>query len=115
MKIEIAKHSGYCFGVKRALKLTEEALKIHSDNGKKVYTLGSIIHNPGVVKNLSTRGLISVDDELDPEEITLNSNILRKAFYQSAPFWNFDLKIGKHGLLSLKGYYNNREIELKWK
>lgn len=68
MKIELLKYSGYCFGVKRALKLTEEALAKHHSNGKKVFTLGSIIHNPGVEKELLKQGLISIDDIGDMED-----------------------------------------------
>jgi murein DD-endopeptidase MepM/ murein hydrolase activator NlpD len=58
---------------------------------------------------------ISVDDELDPTEILIKSSIIRKAFYQSAPFWKFDFSIGKNGLVNLKGSYKNREIVLQWK
>lgn len=68
MKIELSKYSGYCFGVKRALKLTDETLKNNHDAGRKVFTLGSIIHNPGVEKELSARGLISVSDLKDIED-----------------------------------------------
>ncbi len=63
MEIKIAKNSGYCFGVKRALKITEQILKENRDNKKtKVFTLGSIIHNSGVSDELAKKGLISVDD-----------------------------------------------------
>ncbi|HAJ95679.1 MAG TPA: 4-hydroxy-3-methylbut-2-enyl diphosphate reductase [Actinobacteria bacterium] len=68
MKVELSKYSGYCFGVKRALKLTEEALARHRSDGKKVFTLGSIIHNPGVEKELSKQGLLSIDDIMDIED-----------------------------------------------
>jgi (E)-4-hydroxy-3-methyl-but-2-enyl pyrophosphate reductase len=68
MIIEIAKFSGYCYGVKRALNITEKALEKYGKKKKKVYTLGSIIHNPGVVKKLSTRGLISVNNIEDVED-----------------------------------------------
>ena len=68
MDIEIADHSGYCFGVKRALKLARKALDENNAGHKKVYTLGSIIHNPGVVQELSEKGLISVKDIKDIEE-----------------------------------------------
>lgn len=60
MDVEIAKYSGCCFGVKRALKMAGEALDKNRKAGKKVYTLGSIIHNPGVVKELSGKGLLTV-------------------------------------------------------
>jgi (E)-4-hydroxy-3-methyl-but-2-enyl pyrophosphate reductase len=68
MKVELSKYSGYCFGVKRALKLAEKALARHRSDGKKVFTLGSIIHNPGVEKELSKQGLISIDDIVDVED-----------------------------------------------
>ncbi len=68
MKIEIANFSGYCYGVKRALNIAEKALDKYGKKNKKVYTLGSIIHNPGVVRKLSIRGLISVNSIEDVEE-----------------------------------------------
>jgi len=71
MKIEIAKYSGYCFGVKRALDIVGKTLEKYSGSGKKVYTLGSIIHNPGVVTELSSKGLVSVKDpgDIKPDSI----------------------------------------------
>ena len=72
MEIKIAKNSGYCFGVKRALKITEQILKENKDNKKiKVFTLGSIIHNSGVSDELAKKGLISVDDfkKIEPGSI----------------------------------------------
>jgi len=68
MEVEIAEYSGYCFGVKRALKLARKALSENVPGMKKIYTLGSIIHNPGVVKELSDKGLISVRDIKDIED-----------------------------------------------
>ena len=61
MEVEIAQYSGYCFGVKRALKIVEKTLDENRGSGRKVYTLGSVIHNPGVMKELSSMGLISVN------------------------------------------------------
>jgi 4-hydroxy-3-methylbut-2-enyl diphosphate reductase len=68
MDVEIAEYAGYCFGVKRALNLVRKALSEKTAAGKKVYTLGSIIHNPGVVRELSDSGLISVNRAGDIEE-----------------------------------------------
>jgi (E)-4-hydroxy-3-methyl-but-2-enyl pyrophosphate reductase len=70
MEIKIADYSGYCFGVKRALKLTEETIEKYVREGKKIFTLGSIIHNPGVMEKLSGKGLVSVKSI---EEIENNS------------------------------------------
>ncbi|MEE1024285.1 MAG: hypothetical protein U0L48_04395 [Acutalibacteraceae bacterium] len=58
-KITVAKSAGFCFGVDRAVKLVEQLL----DSGKKVATLGPIIHNPQMVEMLSRRGVVIVDDE----------------------------------------------------
>jgi len=50
--IEVAEGSGVCFGVKRALRLAEQALEV----GVPVYCLGPLIHNPQEVDRLSARG-----------------------------------------------------------
>ncbi len=71
MEIKIAEYSGYCFGVKRALKLTEETIKKHHGKNKKIFTLGSLINNPGVTEELLKKGLISAKDieEMDNDGI----------------------------------------------
>lgn len=53
MRIEIAKHAGACYGVKRALKMAHDAAEV----GVPVCTLGPLIHNPGVVADLRARGV----------------------------------------------------------
>jgi 4-hydroxy-3-methylbut-2-enyl diphosphate reductase len=56
--IVIARHAGYCYGVERALRLTEDAL---ASADRPVATLGPIIHNPSVVAALAARGADVVD------------------------------------------------------
>ncbi|MDR1511846.1 MAG: 4-hydroxy-3-methylbut-2-enyl diphosphate reductase [Endomicrobium sp.] len=51
LKIRIANSSGFCFGVKRAVNLAEEAV----EKGRKVYALGPIIHNPQEVERLKKK------------------------------------------------------------
>ena len=46
MKAIVAEGAGFCFGVKRALKLAFEAAR---QGHGTVVTLGAIIHNPQVV------------------------------------------------------------------
>ncbi len=68
MRVIIAKGSGFCFGVKRALEIVEKAL------GKEkgpFYTLGPLIHNPQVVARLSRRGLKIIDNLKGIKEGTL--------------------------------------------
>ncbi len=54
MKIHVVKEAGFCFGVKRAIKLAFDAVK--NKNGK-AYTLGPLIHNPQVVEDLRKKGV----------------------------------------------------------
>lgn len=70
LKIIKAKNSGYCFGVKRALNITEEILAENKNKNIRIFTLGSIIHNSGVVNELTRKGLISAED---PSEIVPGS------------------------------------------
>ena len=58
MSITLAKNSGFCFGVKRAIKLAEETAK----NYGHAITIGPIIHNPQMVQELNTVGIKVVDD-----------------------------------------------------
>ena len=58
MKVIRAKHAGACYGVQRALDM---ALEAASRRGP-VYTLGPLIHNPGVVENLAEQGVAVVED-----------------------------------------------------
>ena len=62
MKITLAKTAGFCFGVNRAVQTVYDLLS----EGKKVCTLGPIIHNPQLVKELSERGVRIVDS---PDEV----------------------------------------------
>lgn len=56
MKIEIDEHSGFCFGVVRAITRAEEALA----GGERVYSLGDIVHNRVEVQRLEQLGLRTV-------------------------------------------------------
>lgn len=58
IKIILAKQAGFCFGVKRAVRL---ALETAADNeNKKISTLGPLIHNPQVIQELKGKGIIDV-------------------------------------------------------
>ncbi len=64
-RIRIADTAGFCFGVKRAVKLANEAP--HKYPGQQISTLGPIIHNPQVVAQLSTLGVKPTDLDHAPE------------------------------------------------
>jgi len=66
-KLEVitSPHAGYCFGVKRAMRLIEQGLECF---GAPIYTLGDVIHNPPEVDRLKTRGVRSVASLDEVEE-----------------------------------------------
>ncbi len=53
MRIELAKHAGYCFGVRDAVELALDSARRHGT----VYMLGDIVHNEVVVKKLAEAGV----------------------------------------------------------
>jgi (E)-4-hydroxy-3-methyl-but-2-enyl pyrophosphate reductase len=58
MKVFLAKEVGFCFGVKRAINMTKQALAEHND----VSILGDVVHNRTVTAELEARGLKKVED-----------------------------------------------------
>ena len=57
MRVIVAQHGGFCFGVSRAIGLAEEA----AANGARVFTYGNLIHNEQVVDELKRRGVSPVE------------------------------------------------------
>lgn len=58
MEIRLAQHSGFCFGVKRAIQMALDA----ADKAHPIYTLGPLIHSPQMVEELAQRGIRLVND-----------------------------------------------------
>ena len=82
MKIIVAHSAGFCFGVNRAVKMVNELL----DQGKKVCTLGPIIHNPQTLAQLASRGVTIVEspDGVPPDStMVIRSHGVSKAVYDS--------------------------------
>jgi 4-hydroxy-3-methylbut-2-enyl diphosphate reductase len=73
MIIEIEPHSGFCTGVKRAVKLAETEL----NEGKKLQCLGEIVHNHAEVDRLQKSGMNTITTP-DTQSVS-NSNILIRA------------------------------------
>lgn len=83
MKITLAKTAGFCFGVNRAVNMVYDLL----ENGKKVCTLGPIIHNPQMVSELESRGVRIVDtpgDVKDGEVLVIRSHGVGEEIYRQA-------------------------------
>ncbi|MFN3871040.1 MAG: 4-hydroxy-3-methylbut-2-enyl diphosphate reductase, partial [Aquificaceae bacterium] len=69
-EIIVAQHAGFCFGVKRAISLAEEALK---DKDGNILSMGPLIHNPQEVKRLEEKGLRLLKDE---EELSQGDKVI---------------------------------------
>lgn len=72
MLIRRAKYAGACYGVQRALDMTEQA----SEEELSVSTYGPLIHNPRVVQELTEKGIEAVDDlgKLTTEAVVIRSH-----------------------------------------
>lgn len=55
--INLAKHAGFCYGVKRAVETTKKT-KIENPS-KNIYVLGELIHNSDVIRELDDLGIIT--------------------------------------------------------
>lgn len=69
MRIMVAQSAGFCFGVNRAVNIVNELL----EQGKSVYTLGPIIHNPQTLAQLGARGVKIVDS---PDEVPQGGTVV---------------------------------------
>ncbi len=58
LNIKLAKFSGFCYGVKRAVD-TAKQLKFENPD-KNIYILGELIHNTDVIKELEELGIKTI-------------------------------------------------------
>ena len=58
MNIILAQEMGFCYGVKRAIEMTQAAAKEQGG----LYTLGQLVHNPSVIERLKQDGIEVVAD-----------------------------------------------------
>lgn len=72
MRLTLAKTAGFCFGVDRAVDLVYSMLS----RGKKVCTLGPLIHNPQVIEDLKSKGTRIIDD---PKEALQGETLVVRA------------------------------------
>lgn len=64
MIVKRAKTAGFCLGVSLALRRLDAALKIHraAGAGGRLATLGPVIHNPRVIADYASQGVICLAD-----------------------------------------------------
>ncbi len=86
MEIIRAKHSGFCFGVDRAINLAfTEADK--KDRDGRLLTCGHLIHNAAVVERLESKGVILIESlaEAEPgDTVIVRSHGEPREFYEEA-------------------------------
>ena len=78
MEIFLADYLGFCYGVKRAIKIAKE----NADG--KCCTLGPIIHNPQMVERLKAEGVNSADslDDIDEGTVIIRSHGVGPKVYE---------------------------------
>ncbi|MBE7033240.1 MAG: 4-hydroxy-3-methylbut-2-enyl diphosphate reductase, partial [Ruminococcaceae bacterium] len=76
--VKIAEKAGFCFGVSRAVRIAQEGI----DSGKKIATLGPIIHNSAVVESFNRQGariIESPQDARQGETVIIRSHGIKKS------------------------------------
>ena len=73
MEVVLAKSSGFCFGVKRAVDRVYEQLA----ENKKIYTYGPIVHNDDVVADLEEKGVKVLNTKEELTKLTEGSVVIR--------------------------------------
>ena len=74
MEVIVAKTAGFCFGVERAVNQVYDQIK--NENGP-IYTLGPIIHNEEVVRDLEEKGVKVLNSENEISALTEGTVIIR--------------------------------------
>ena len=84
MKIIVAEHAGFCFGVEKAVNAAERAVR--EANNKVIYSLGPLVHNPQVVAKFEKRGLKVAEDidGLDGEKVIIRAHGIPKDIEEEA-------------------------------
>ena len=59
-QVTVAKHAGFCFGVKRATDCVEALIQSHKGQAA-IYTVGELIHNRTYTEDLEKNGVHIID------------------------------------------------------
>lgn len=80
LEIFVAKSSGFCFGVKRAINMAEQC---GATTDGEICTIGPLIHNPQVVKNLEDAGIRAKSEisEIRSGTVIIRSHGIRRDEY----------------------------------
>jgi 4-hydroxy-3-methylbut-2-enyl diphosphate reductase len=70
VRFYLARHFGFCYGVENAIEIAYKT--IEENQGKKIYLLSEMIHNPGVNKDLEKLGVSFLMDTSGKQLIDWN-------------------------------------------
>lgn len=82
--VKVAKHAGFCFGVRRAIEMLEKTIDQGVETGRKVVMAGPIIHNPRLIEKYSRKGVAVVAGD----EIPAGSLVVIRSHGISVDFQN---------------------------
>ncbi len=88
MKVIVSNHSGFCFGVEKAMNTAFTEV----NNKDSIYTLGPLIHNKQAVEKLENNGIKTIEklDELEEGTVIIRSHGVPKNVYDMA----YEKKLG---------------------
>jgi 4-hydroxy-3-methylbut-2-enyl diphosphate reductase len=121
VRFYLARHFGFCYGVENAIEIAYKAL--HENEGKRIFLLSQMIHNPEVNADLEANGITFIMDtegnhfvqwdELKPDDVVVipafgttleiekllaNKGIQTEKYNTTCPFvekvWNRAQKLG---------------------
>lgn len=83
VKLAIARHFGFCYGVENAIEIAYRAIAENPD--KRIFLLSQMIHNPGVNEDLLQNGIRFIQDTngqqlIDWSEISAEDVVIIPAF-----------------------------------
>ncbi len=80
MEILLARDMGFCFGVRRAVEMMEEA----TERSGPMVSLGSVVHNPQVVTELKDKGLdvIASLEQVDARPVAITAHGVSESVVQ---------------------------------
>lgn len=111
----IARHFGFCYGVENAIEIAFKALE--ENEGKKIYLLSQMIHNPEVNKDLTERGVQFLQDthgeQLIPFDVLTPEDVVMIPAF-GAPLPLIDL-LEKKGIKTEKYNTTCPFVERVWK
>lgn len=70
LRFLVARHFGFCYGVENAIEIAYRT--IEQNNGKRIFLLSEMIHNPGVNEDLRKRGVRFIREHTGDQLIEWN-------------------------------------------